>query len=162
VGLLEALADPRRAGGAAWPAVSQAVVNAAAAALEGIGRPKVATAAAPEGVPLRYGGQYRELWGFNPGGPFVVEAQRVEPGSSTLPGGLSVLWGAPLDLLVRERGISALDVYGGLRFEAATGWSRMFEACVEQARVCLEWSPNPERPGEPSPCAGLIESARGE
>lgn len=127
--LLEALADPAGVSGAAWPGVSAAVAGAAGAARALLGPPREAAA--------RFAGQYRETVGEGPDALLVVEAARKDPGSEVWPGGVGVLWGAPLDLLVKEQGESPLDVYLRLRFEASTGWTGMFEACVAEARACL-------------------------
>jgi hypothetical protein len=158
VALLEELSDPARLGPGAslLPRVSLGTALSARAALSVIGRPPFWTPAEPSGNALRYGGQYREMVSFNPGGPFLVEAQRVDPGTATRTRGLSVLWGDPLDLLVDDGGGDApIDVYRRLPFEALTGWTGLFEACLAQAQACLSWAPDPAAPGAPSPCEGL-------
>ena len=157
IALLEALSDPARLGpGAALaPRVSLGTAITARAALSVIGRPHFWTPAEPSGNALLYGGQYREMVSFNPDGPFIVEAQRVDPGTATRTRGLSVLWGDPLDLLVEGDAGAPLDVYRRLPFETMTGWTDIFEACLKQAQACLSWTPDLARPGAPSPCAGL-------
>ena len=104
---------------------------------------------------LDYGGQYQEIVDFNPSSPFVVEAQRVDPGRGVHLGGLSVLWGNPYDLLYRENGRSLFDTYRALPFEASTGWTRMFAACIAEAEACRTYEPSPDEPISSGPCANF-------
>ena len=106
-------------------------------------------------APLDYGGQYQEITEFNPSSPFVVEAQRVDPAQGVHLGGLSVLWGNPYDLLYRQNGRTLFDTYRALPFEAATGWTRMFAACIEEAEACRAYEPSPDEPISSNPCANF-------
>jgi hypothetical protein len=151
IALLEALTDKARSA----PSVSGEVREAAAAALSIMGRPHLWTPREPYGVELAYGGQYRRLFGFPPDSPFVIEVHRVDPMTGARPGGLSVLWGDPYDLLRHEGDRTALDVYRALPFEAATGWSGMLEACVAQSEACRRFVPPRGQPDDEGPCASL-------
>jgi hypothetical protein len=157
VALLEALADRARLApsGELWPRVSWRIGRAARDALAVIARPHPWTPREPFGAPPLYGGQYRELVSFNSGGPFLLEAQRVDPGTSARPLGLSVLWGDPLDLLRDEGAGAPVDVYRRLPYEAMTRWTDTFAACLRQAEACVSWAPDPAHPGALSPCEGL-------
>ncbi|WP_170319298.1 clostripain-related cysteine peptidase [Polyangium spumosum] len=156
VALLERLADPAHCGpgGAGSVVVGPDVMAAAREVLTLIGRPHLWTRAEPWGTQLQYGGQYRRLAGFHALSPFVVEAHRVEPSTGARPGGFSVLWGNPFELLLRESGVSLMDTYRATSFEKRTGWSRIFEACLDQAEACRTGTSNPHAPGD-DPCEGL-------
>jgi hypothetical protein len=156
VALLESLADPARCtpGDDASPVVSEEVVAAAQQALAVIGRPPMQSEEEPKGIPLFYGGQYRKIAGFGGDSPFVSEAHRVDPGTGERLGGLSVLWGDPFELLYREKGVSPLDTYRSLSFEAQTGWTNIMEACIAQAEACYNAEPDPTNP-DADPCEGF-------
>jgi len=157
VALLERLADPAYCGpgGGGSVVVGPDVVAAAREVLTVIGRPHLWTEDEPWGTPLQYGNQYRRLVGFHALSPFVVEAQRVEPTTGARLGGLSVLWGNPFELLMRENGVSLMDTYRATSFEKRTKWSRMLEACLDQAEKCRTYVPNPNAPLAEDPCEGL-------
>jgi hypothetical protein len=153
VALLESLADPARCtpGAFASPVVSEEVVQAAQEALRVIGRPALQSEEEPDGIPLLYGGQFRKIMGFSQEGPFVSEAHRVDPGTGERPGGLSVLWGDPFELLYTDKGVSPLDTYRSLSFEAQTGWTKIMAACIAQAEACYNAEPDPTNP-DADPC----------
>ena len=134
IALLETLADPARqdAEQPLAPAVSAEVGDAAQAALDVIGRPHLWTPDEPWGAQLQYGGQYRKLVSFNSEGPFVVEAHRVEPETSRRAGGVSVLWGDPYGLLLKENGVSAMDRYRALPWDQDVQWTATLAACIAQ------------------------------
>lgn len=153
VALLERIADPSRpCTGVASPALARAIHDAARDVLEVIGRPALASPNVPSGVPLQYGGQYRHIVGYDPLGPFVVEAQRVDPGTGARRGGLSILWGNPFDLLLIDKGTTLFDTYRASPFEKRTGWTGIMQACLEQAEACRAGTPYP---GMSDPCEGL-------
>ncbi|TKC94636.1 clostripain-related cysteine peptidase [Polyangium fumosum] len=153
VALLDRLADPAHCGpdGSGSVLVGPDVAAAAREVLAVIGRPHLWTKTEPWGEQVQYGGQYRRLAGFHATSPFVVEAQRMEPATGARLGGLSVLWGNPFELLLRESGRSLMDTYRATSFEKRTGWTKMLEACINQAEACRTGTP---WPGE-DPCEGL-------
>jgi len=128
------------------------IAKAAQRALDLIARP---APYGPLGEHLQYGGQYRQIVDFGPESPFVVEAQRVDPGTNVHLGGLGVLWGNPFDLLLRENGRSLFDTYRTLPFEMNTGWTRMMRACIEEAETCRTYEPAPNEPISQGPCANF-------
>jgi hypothetical protein len=134
IALLETLADPARqdAEQPLAPRVSAEVGDAAQAALDVIGRPHLWTPDEPWGAQLQYGGQYRKLVSFNSEGPFVVEAHRVEPETARRAGGVSVLWGDPYGLLLKENGVSAMDRYRALPWDQDVQWTATLAACIAQ------------------------------
>ncbi|MDI1451019.1 clostripain-related cysteine peptidase [Polyangium sp. 6x1] len=157
VALLERLADPAHCGpgGSGSVIVGPDVAAAAREVLTVIGRPHLWTKSEPWGEQLQYGDQYRRLSGFHALSPFVVEAQRLEPRTGARLGGLSVLWGNPFELLLRENGRSLMDTYRATSFEKRTGWTKMLEACVDQAEACRTGKPWPNGPAGEDPCEGL-------
>lgn len=124
------------------------IAQAAENVLSIIGRPR-------ELPPLDYAGQYRTITEFGPSSPFVVEAQRVDPGTGIHLGGLSVLFGNPYDLLYQTDGHSLFDTYRSLPFEAHTGWTRMFAACIAEALACRAYEPPPGESISEGPCGKL-------
>ncbi len=136
-------------------ALTSDITNAAARALAVIGRPPLTSTNDPQAQGLQYGGQYRKLTGFGASSPFVVEAQRIDPGAGVQLGGLSVLWGNPYDLLYQENGRSLFDTYRGLPFEAHTGWTRLLAACIDEAEACRAYQPPPDEPISAGPCANF-------
>ncbi|MDI1475956.1 clostripain-related cysteine peptidase [Polyangium sp. y55x31] len=157
VALLERLADPSFCGpgGGGSVVVGPDLAAAAREVLTIIGRPHLWTREEPWGEQLQYGGQYRRLSGFHALSPFVVEAQRVEPKTGARHGGLSVLWGNPFELLLRENGRSLMDTYRATAFEKRTGWTKVLQACIDQAEACRTGVPDPHAPAGKDPCEGL-------
>lgn len=131
------------------PTNNDDIANAAALALNLIGRPPLTSTNAL----LQYGGQYRKITRFGPLSPFIVEAQRIDPGAGVHLGGLSVFWGNPYDLLYQEDGRSLFDTYRALPFETHTGWTRMLAACIDEAQACRTYQPPPDEPISQGPCA---------
>jgi hypothetical protein len=131
------------------------IAKAAARVLALIGRPTLPSSHDSRTQLLEYGGQYRKITGFGPSSPFVVEAQRVDPGAGVHFGGLGILWGNPYDLLFRENGRSLFDTYRALPFEAHTGWTRMLAACIDEAEACRTYEPPPDEPISRGPCANF-------
>ena len=157
VALVERLADPAHCGpdGSGSVVVGPDVAAAAREVLARIGKPHLWTKEEPWGAQLQYGGQYRRLTGFHAESPFVVEAQRVEPSTGARLGGLSVLWGNPFELLLRESGGSLMDTYRATSFERRTGWTKIFEACLDQAEACRTGTTDPNAAAGSDPCEGL-------
>lgn len=131
------------------------IANAAARALALIGRPPLTSTNDPRTPMLQYGGQYRNISTFAPSSPFIVEAQRIDPGAGVHLGGLSVFWGNPYDLLYQENGRTLLDTYRSLPFESHTGWTRMLAACIDEAQACRTYQPPPDEPISQGPCANF-------
>lgn len=131
------------------------IAKAAARALALIGRPALTAADDPRAPMLQYGGQYRKLTEFGASSPFIVEAQRIDPGAGVHLGGLGVLWGNPYDLLYRQNSRSLFDTYRALPFEAHTGWTRMLTACIDEAEACRTYEPPPDEPISQGPCANF-------
>lgn len=108
----------------------------------------------PENEPdVQYGGQYQKISNFGENSPFVVQAQRLNPQTGKHLGGLGILWGNPYDLLYRQDGRSLFDTYRALPFEANTGWTRMFAACIAEAEACRNYEPPPDENISSGPCA---------
>jgi Clostripain family len=125
-----------------------AVAKAAKSVLDLIGYPR--------GTDIfEYGGQYQKITDFGATSPFVVQAQRLDPQTGIHLGGLSILWGNPYDLLYKKKGRSVFDIYRALPFEARTGWTRMFAACITQAEACRSYEPPPDEPISAGPCANF-------
>lgn len=147
IALLEHLAHgPLCHDGARKSAMTKdAVSKAASQVLALINRPL-------ELPPLEYAGQYRKIVGYGPSSPFVVEAQRIDPGTGSHLGGLSVLFGNPYDLLYQTNGHSLFETYRSLPFESNTGWTRLFAACIAEAEACRAYEPSPDEPISSGPC----------
>jgi hypothetical protein len=102
---------------------------------------------------IEYGGQYQKTTDFGPNSPFVVQARRLDPETGIHLSGLGIFWGNPYDLLYRRDGHSLFDTYRSLPFEANTGWTRMFAACIAEAEACRNYEPDPDEPISSGPCA---------
>lgn len=110
----------------------------------------------PENDPIvEYGGQYLKTTDFGPTSPFVVQAQRMNPQTGLHLGGLGILWGNPYDLLYRKNGHSLFDTYRSLPFDAHTGWTRIFAACIAEAEACRTYQPAPDESISDGPCANF-------